>query len=109
MTIPHTPDDLITRARHCLDTGQPRVAELYMTRASELLDERAREQATRDAFADLAAQAKAYTDAIAEAAGWIFAHVGGTLDALQPGFRDLVEYLATIIDDDHQNDYATAN
>ncbi|MDZ5077887.1 hypothetical protein [Nesterenkonia sp. HG001] len=37
-----TPGTCITRARHCLDTGQPRLAELYMGRASQQIEEAAR-------------------------------------------------------------------
>lgn len=37
--IPSTPAELIDRAQHCLRTGQPRMARLYMRNASAALPE----------------------------------------------------------------------
>lgn len=37
--IPSTPAELIDRAQHCLRTGQPRMASLYMRNASAALPE----------------------------------------------------------------------
>lgn len=75
-TTPMTTDELITRAQHAIQTGQPRLAQLYMRKALEQTDQHRRElnplgwqgrqmRRSLQAFADgLRGIAQTYVDAV---------------------------------------------
>lgn len=71
-----TTDELITRARRAIDTGQPNLSMLYMRKAAQQVEAQRRQadpwralRATvRAVYADLANMANAIRDALSEAA-----------------------------------------
>lgn len=90
-----TTDELITRARRAIETGQPNLAKLYMRKALEQTEQHRRQldpwrvlRQNLQAFGDaVQAVAKAYVDAIEPVAKHIAEVFAPTLNAVADGMR----------------------
>ncbi|MGQ7788739.1 hypothetical protein [Nesterenkonia sp. K-15-9-6] len=87
-----TPDTCITRARRCLETNQPRMAQLYMSRAETLLSESRERRRVHSLVARYGPDLAGFILAGEQVA----AQVGVAMRALEDGFRSLARSFGAI-------------
>ena len=104
-----TTDELITRARRAIETGQPNLAQLYMRKALEQTEQHRRQldpwralRANLQAFSDgLQKIAKAYVDAIEPVAK----HIAETF---APTLKTVANRMSDTASSSTQNDFTLA-